>query len=82
LNHKGRSYPEETLRVCRPLLTDKEPAVRKAVGWALREASAKAENLVFQFLLEHQDQMAPSLLRDAAEKLSPAHKQQLLSSPS
>lgn len=77
LNHKGRSYPAETLRVCRPLLADPEPTVRKAVGWALREASDKAEQLVFAFLLEHRGEMPPPVLRDAAEKLSPTHKQQL-----
>ncbi|MCI0393623.1 MAG: DNA alkylation repair protein [Chloroflexi bacterium] len=78
LNHKGRSHPRETLRVCQPLLADPEPAVRKAVGWALKEASKKAEDEVFDFLLAHRAQMPASILREASEKLSPAHKQQLM----
>jgi 3-methyladenine DNA glycosylase AlkD len=77
LNHKGRAQPELTLRVCHPLLADPEPLVRKAVGWALREASKKAETRVFEFLLEQREQMPASVLREAAEKLRPEHQQRL-----
>jgi 3-methyladenine DNA glycosylase AlkD len=79
LNHKGRSQPELTLQVCHPLLADPEPLVRKAVGWALREASKKAETRVFEFLLEQREQMPASVLREAAEKLRPEHQQRLFS---
>lgn len=78
LNHQGRSHPEETLRVCRSLLSDPEPTVRKAVGWALKEASKKAETRVYEFLLEHGAQMATGVLREASEKLTPAHRAQVL----
>jgi 3-methyladenine DNA glycosylase AlkD len=78
LNHKGRSHPEEALRVCQLLLADPEPTVRKAVGWALKEASKKAESQVYEFLSQHRGHMAASVLREAAEKLSPAHRQRLL----
>lgn len=78
LNHKGRSHPTETMMVCAKLLTDAEPTVRKAVGWALKEASKKAETQVFDFLLAHRRQMPASILREASEKLTPAHKKQLL----
>ncbi len=77
LNHKGRAYTAETLRVCKVFLKDAEPTVRKALGWSLKEASKKAPNEVFKFLLTHQQQLHPSVLRDAAEKLTPAQKKQL-----
>jgi 3-methyladenine DNA glycosylase AlkD len=78
LNHKGRSHPGETFRVCTPLLDDPEPTVRKAVGWALKEASKKAENQVYEFLLKRRERIPASVLREASEKLSPAHRAQLL----
>lgn len=77
LNHKGRVHPAETLRVCVLVLADAEPTVRKALGWTLREASKKAENEVFEFLVAHRQHMPVSVLRDAAEKLTPAHKKRL-----
>lgn len=77
LNHAGRTHPAETIRVCSLLLADSEPTVRKAVGWALKEAGKKAETEIFEFLLAHRQRMPSSVLREAAEKLSPAHKKQL-----
>ncbi len=77
LNHKGRTHPAETLRICLPLLGDREMTVRKAVAWALKEASKHAPDLIFEFLLEHGGEMHPSVLREAAEKLSPAQRTQL-----
>jgi len=50
LNRKGQSYPEETFLVCEPLLLDKEPMVRKAVAWAIREVARHDENAVLRFL--------------------------------
>jgi 3-methyladenine DNA glycosylase AlkD len=78
LNHKGRSHPEETLRICTPLLNDPEPIVRKAVAWALKEASKKSETRVFEFLVAHKERIPASVLREASEKLSPAHKRIIL----
>lgn len=77
LNHKGRAHPAETLRVCELFLGDEEPTVRKALGWTLKEASKKAKTDVFEFLLTHRRRLPLSVLRDAAEKLTPAQKKQL-----
>ena len=41
LNHEDRAFPKETFGICKPLLTDKEVVVTKAVGWAIREISKK-----------------------------------------
>ena len=77
LNHKGRVHPAEALRVCEVFLADEEPTVRKALGWALKEASKKAAPEVFEFLFTHQQRLPRSVLRDAAEKLTAAQKKQL-----
>ncbi len=78
INHKGQFYPAETFRVCSILLADSTPMVWKAVGWAIREISKKDELLAFQFLQENRAKIFPRLLREASEKLSTEHKQQLL----
>lgn len=77
LNHKGRAHPGETFRICEPLLSDPTPTVRKALGWALKEASQHAPDQVFAFLSKHRGEMHSSSLRDAMEKLSPEQKAQL-----
>ena len=78
LNHKGRSYPEATFQICTPLMGDPEPSVRKAIGWALKEASKKSENQVYEFLFHHRDRIPASVLREASEKLTTFHKSQLI----
>jgi 3-methyladenine DNA glycosylase AlkD len=64
----------ETLQLCRLLLADREPTVRKALAWALKEASQKDETTVYEFLAAHRGQLAVSVLREASEKLTPAHR--------
>jgi 3-methyladenine DNA glycosylase AlkD len=77
LNHKGRVHPVETFRICELLVGDTEPAVRKALGWALKEASKHTPDQVFAFLLKHRGEIHSSALREAAEKLNPEQKTQL-----
>lgn len=77
LNHKGRSHPEVALRVCRPLLADPAGMVRKAVGWALKEASQQDAEGVLAFLLAHRAEIPAPVLREAASKLLPAQRREL-----
>ncbi len=70
LNQKGRSNVTATLQICTHLLQDDAPIVRKAVGWALREASEKEQRVVFGFLYEHREEAERSILREGSEKLS------------
>lgn len=77
LNQKGRSSPEATLRVCRPLLGDADQVVLNAVGWALREACKGGAAEVFAFLREHRQQLPRRLLREASQKLTPAQRAEL-----
>jgi len=78
LNQKGRRLPRETLRVCVAVLHDPEPQVRKAVGWAIREASRADEAAAFAFLCTHRGTMHPTVLREASEKLTKEHRAALL----
>lgn len=69
LNQKGRSNVAETLQICSHLLQEETPIVRKAVGWALREASEKEPRTVFGFLYENRAEAERSILREGSEKL-------------
>lgn len=74
LDQRGRSHPAEALRVCEPVLADPEPIVRKAVAWAIREASERDEAMVFAFLRAHARVLPRGVAREASVKLSPAHR--------
>jgi 3-methyladenine DNA glycosylase AlkD len=82
MNHKGRSFSAETLRICRMLLSDSDPNVKKALGWALRELSSRAEPQVFEFLMKSTAEMPVGLLRQASQKLTAEHRETLLSKAS
>jgi 3-methyladenine DNA glycosylase AlkD len=51
-------------------MTDAEPVVQKAVGWALREATRSGENVVFAFLKNWKDNADPRIFREGSQKLS------------
>jgi 3-methyladenine DNA glycosylase AlkD len=74
LNQKGRSHAEETFRVLRPVIADREDMVRKAVAWAVREVCKNDERAALRFLTEQAGKMPPSLLREAARAMSPASR--------
>ena len=78
LNQHGRFFPELTLTICQDLMAEGNPAIRKVVGWALRELSKKSEDIAFEFLWEHRRNMPRSLLREASEKLTAARRSTLL----
>ncbi len=77
INHDGRAYPEETFRIVRPLLTDREVVVSKAVGWALREVSKKCPRETFGFLKENLGIIPRRLLKESIELLPENQKKEL-----
>jgi 3-methyladenine DNA glycosylase AlkD len=78
LNQRGRSMPELTLEICAPLVTDPHPMVQKALGWAIREASERDEAAAHLFLARHQAKMSRTVVREASQKLTDAHRKALL----
>jgi 3-methyladenine DNA glycosylase AlkD len=69
INHGGRAYPKETFLICKPLLSDKETVVTKAVGWAIREISKKCPEETFDFLKENLQIIPQRLLKESSELL-------------
>ncbi len=69
---------DDTLKVSRLLLSDKEDLIRKATGWMLREVGDRDEGTLKRFLDDHLAEMPRTMLRYAIEKLSPEQRRSYL----
>jgi 3-methyladenine DNA glycosylase AlkD len=74
--HKGDI--DETLRLSKVLLSDKEDLMYKAVGWALREAWKKQPQAVEQFLIDNYTQLPRTTLRYAIERIEENKRKRFL----
>jgi 3-methyladenine DNA glycosylase AlkD len=73
LNNKARGGSGDsrrTLEVCRMLLADRDDMVVKAMSWALRELAKRDQGAVWQFLIDHRDQIALRVTREVDNKLA------------
>lgn len=69
----ARGDASTTLELAARLLTDREPLMHKAVGWALREVGKRIDRaILLAFLDEHAPEMPRTALSYATEHLSPA----------
>ncbi len=74
--HKGNI--DDTLRLSKVLLSDKEDLMHKAVGWALREAWKKQPQIVEQFLIDNYTQFPRTTLRYAIERMEENKRKRFL----
>jgi 3-methyladenine DNA glycosylase AlkD len=70
----GNGDSRRTLAVCRLVVNDRDDMVVKALSWALRELSKRDPEGVRQFLAQHEDDLAPRILREVRNKLSTGRK--------
>jgi 3-methyladenine DNA glycosylase AlkD len=69
---------DETLRLARMLLTDREDLIHKAVGWMLREVGKRDPRTAKVFLRDHYRGMPRVMLRYAIERYPEAERQRYL----
>jgi len=69
---------DDTLRLSKRLLKDKEDLIHKAVGWMLREVGKQDIQVETAFLKQHYQKMPRTMLRYAIEKYSKKERQQWL----
>jgi len=72
LNNKARGgYGDtnRTLMICEMLLEDRDDMVVKALSWALRELSKRDSEAVRKFLFDHENTLAPRVVREVNSKL-------------
>ena len=67
-----------TLRLAKKLLKDKEDLIHKAVGWMLREAWKKDEEIVEEFLIKNYDKLPRTTLRYTIVKMEESKRRQFL----
>jgi len=70
---------EETVKISKELLEDKEELINKAVGWMLREMGKKNERYLEYFLQENYKKMKRVTLRYSIEKFSKEKQKYYLS---
>jgi 3-methyladenine DNA glycosylase AlkD len=73
-----RGELDDTYRIAERLLDDEQDLVRKAVGWALRNAGDHDPDRLRAFLDAHAATMPRVTLRNAIEKLAPEERRRLL----
>ncbi len=78
LNQKGRHHATQTLSICAHVMTEKDAGVKKAVGWALREATKSDADAVFEFLVSWKDRAERRILSEGSQKLTAERRKTLL----
>jgi 3-methyladenine DNA glycosylase AlkD len=69
---------EDTLKISRMQLADKEDLIHKATGWMLREVGEKDQATLVEFLEEHAASMPRTMLRYAIEHFPPEARRSYL----
>ena len=70
---------DDTLKISRILMTDRNDLIHKGVGWMLREVGKRDKGLLEKFLSVHHSEMPRTMLRYAIERLPEKKRKYYLS---
>lgn len=70
----GRGDVERFGRYADAMLDEREPFIRKAIGWVLRDTARKRPDLVYEWLLPRAGRASGVTLREALKPLSEAQR--------
>jgi 3-methyladenine DNA glycosylase AlkD len=73
-SHGGSGDVRRTLRICRALLTDRDPMVVQAMSWALRALASRKPQDVRRFLETHKHTIAARVMRETMNKITTGRK--------
>ena len=72
--HLGKGDAARTLAICELFIDDRADLHVKALSWALRELGLRDPGAVTEFLVLHEERLAPRVLREVRNKLETGHK--------
>ena len=72
--HLGKGDATRTLAICELFIDDRADLHVKALSWALRELGLRDPDAVTEFLVLHEERLAPRVLREVRNKLTTGHK--------
>jgi 3-methyladenine DNA glycosylase AlkD len=75
---KAGRHTEAILDVADRLAEDTDDMVRKGLGWLLKESYPRRPGAIIEWLAANKHRLARLVLRLAAEKMTPAHRQALM----
>ena len=65
---------DETLKISKLLISDKQDLIHKAVGWMLREVGKRNKKTEIDFLKQYYTNMPRTMLRYSIERFSDSEK--------
>ena len=72
--HLGTGDAARTLAICELFVDDRADLHVKALSWTLRELAIRDPEAVIEFVLLHEERLAPRVLREVRNKIETGHK--------
>ena len=72
--HLGRGDAKRTLEICELFVDDRADLHVKALSWAVRELGIRDPDAAIEFIILHEDRLAPRVIREVRNKIETGHK--------